>query len=118
MRKKDIVVLDGKVHTVEEWCAIKKISEVALRIRLKKGMSMEQALTIPARGLGEPQPKQHRPDEYCEGCIYSEIVSMPGAGPWTACDYIGKTGRRRPCPPWDKCTVKKCWEEQDAVQKY
>ena len=45
-------------------------------------------------------------DEYgnpeCKGCIYSCL-----AGRYRICDYLGITGKRRPCPPDVPCTVKK-----------
>lgn len=38
----------------------------------------------------------------CEGCFYAVLLS----GAW-CCDYLLMTGRRRPCPPGEGCTVRK-----------
>lgn len=39
--------------------------------------------------------------EFCRGCIYVTFV-----GTMPVCDYMLRTGRRRPCPPGDQCTEK------------
>lgn len=38
----------------------------------------------------------------CKGCAYAVLLS----GAW-CCDYLLITGRRRPCPPGEGCTVRK-----------
>lgn len=45
----------------------------------------------------------------CEGCVYAVLLS----GMW-CCDYLLMTGRRRPCPPEENCTVRK---EGDLTKK-
>lgn len=37
----------------------------------------------------------------CDDCVYRVIV-----GGMASCDYLFRTGQRRPCPPGDECTVK------------
>lgn len=38
---------------------------------------------------------------FCRGCIY-----RASTGGMNSCDYIFKTGKRRPCPPGKDCTVR------------
>lgn len=45
----------------------------------------------------------------CEGCFYAVLLS----GAW-CCDYLLMTGRRRPCPPGEGCTVR---EKADLTKK-
>lgn len=40
----------------------------------------------------------------CRGCIYSTETEIGADGRLTACYYIVFTGKRRPCPPGDRCT--------------
>lgn len=40
----------------------------------------------------------------CKRCIYSMWLALPKAGYWAACDYLGQTGKRRPCEAGDSCT--------------
>ena len=40
--------------------------------------------------------------EFCRGCIY-----VTNIGTMLVCDYLLRTGRRRPCPPAEQCTEKK-----------
>ena len=40
--------------------------------------------------------------EYCEGCFYRKTFAS--LGPY--CDYLCMTGRKRPCPAGDGCTVR------------
>ena len=56
----------------------------------------------------KPKPATARPtiktvDDYCIGCAYLMRV---GDGT-NACDYIGATEKRRPCPAGTGCTVRK-----------
>lgn len=46
-------------------------------------------------------------DKSCEYCKYSTTLFDPADERlFVACDYIGTTGKRRPCPPGMKCTVR------------
>lgn len=45
-------------------------------------------------------------DSYCRGCIYLAPISCVSTKN-RACDYIGATDRRRPCPAGKGCTVRK-----------
>lgn len=45
----------------------------------------------------------------CKGCVYAVLLS----GAW-CCDYLSVTGRRRPCPPGEGCTV---WKAGDLTKK-
>lgn len=47
-----------------------------------------------------------RPDKNCKMCVYSVKMYIDGIGMRYICDYIGKTGRCRPCEYGDNCTVK------------
>ena len=44
-------------------------------------------------------------DRYCRKCIYTAPVICPETR-YKACDYIGVTGHRRPCPAGEGCTVR------------
>ena len=44
-------------------------------------------------------------DSYCRGCKYLMYVSCPNTKQ-KACDYIGATKKRRPCPAGKGCTVR------------
>ena len=46
-------------------------------------------------------------DSTCRGCIYLTQVSG-----YNACDYIGATDKRRPCPAGKGCTVRKTGKRQ------
>lgn len=50
-------------------------------------------------------------DRYCRRCIYLTRVSGEKVG--KACDYIGHTGHRRPCPAGTGCTVRKTHRDDD-----
>lgn len=43
-------------------------------------------------------------DNYCIGCEYHWISY--GCAEYQACDYIMRTGKRRPCPSGKGCTVR------------
>ena len=65
----------------------------------------------PAPPEPEKQEVKIRPgiktvDRYCRRCIYLAPVSITSTY-HKACDYIGHTGRRRPCPAGTGCTVRK-----------
>ncbi len=55
----------------------------------------------------------------CKGCAYAVRLS----GDW-CCDYLNLTGRRRPCPPGEECTVraegggeaKRIWKENAPMK--
>ncbi len=50
-------------------------------------------------------------DEKCGGCRYSVPVYIgDGDELMTACVYILRTGKRRPCPPGEGCTVRESAE--------
>lgn len=49
----------------------------------------------------------------CDGCVYMGIVS----GQMPCCNYIFMEDRKRPCPPGDRCTVKKTGKYKKAVHK-
>ena len=50
--------------------------------------------------------------ERCKSCRYFwHINKAPG---YTCCEYILKTGTRRPCPPGDACTV---YKESPKIKK-
>ena len=40
---------------------------------------------------------------YCNNCIYSSVLS---ASTTRVCNYLLATGKRRPCPAGEGCTVK------------
>lgn len=42
-------------------------------------------------------------DKHCKGCVH--LAWMGGGFYW--CDYIGDTGKPRPCPAGQGCTEKK-----------
>lgn len=44
-------------------------------------------------------------DESCVGCVYYWVSY--GCAEYQACDYIMRTGKRRPCPSGKECTVRK-----------
>ena len=106
MKKTDILVMDGEAHTIEEWCIIKDISITGLRTRIVKGMDIVDALCIPTNKQCI-RKKKPRTERNCVNCIYSIKVHVFGGGIWNACDYLGITGKCRPCEPGDECTVKK-----------
>ena len=37
----------------------------------------------------------------CDNCVYRTVI-----GGTSGCNYLFVTGKRRPCPPGDECTVK------------
>ena len=51
-------------------------------------------------------------DKYCRGCIYLTRICR-SITDQRACDYIGATNRRRPCPAGKGCTVKKTGKKYD-----
>ena len=51
---------------------------------------------------------------HCKGCIYSCLLWAD----WYSCDYIFKTGKRRPCPPGEGCTVKKMRKKRRAKREH
>ena len=112
MKKTDILVCRGEAHTMLEWCMIKNLSLECLRRRLSKGMSQEQALTTLVRGRAAGGDSEPKPNRNCMDCIYTELVTLPDCGRWNVCDYIGHTGKCRPCPYGDGCTVKKKKEDK------
>jgi hypothetical protein len=60
---------------------------------------------------------ERRQDSNCRDCVYSMLLSLPRGGIWHACDYMGITGKRRPCDGGDNCTVKiKKGDKNERVQ--
>ena len=51
-------------------------------------------------------------DSFCRGCIYLASVSCAETRN-RACDYIGATDQRRPCPAGKGCTVRKTGKRYD-----
>ena len=45
-------------------------------------------------------------DDYCEGCVHRTRMEGIGLTDMHACIYILDTGKQRPCPPGNGCTVK------------
>ena len=107
MNKKDIVEMDGEVHTIEDWCAIKGLTIHCVRHRWNRGLSIEECLCEEVRGRPTPPQKEPRSDANCVDCEYSMLLSIDKSGYWHVCDYLGRAGKRRPCEPGSKCTVKK-----------
>ena len=74
----ELYILDGQVHTLPEWAAQAGMSDTTLRKRLKKGMSLQEALKHPVmkqcdtrsldalkrRGLEPEQPHTHNSKPY------------------------------------------------------
>lgn len=55
-------------------------------------------------------------DGKCGGCRFSVPVYMgDGDELLTACVYILRTGRRRPCPPGEACRVYEPAEEKSDI---
>ena len=52
-------------------------------------------------------------DSYCSGCIYLCYVGSDYKS--NACDYIGQTGHRRPCPAGKGCTVRKAGKKKPKL---
>lgn len=71
--------------------------------------------------MQEPTPRQQaaRPkkmvktvDSYCRGCIHLVRVSCDQTKD-KACDFIGHTGRPRPCPAGVGCTERRTrWDDE------
>ena len=57
------------------------------------------------------KPAEKTVDSYCRRCIYLAPV-MCLETRHRACDYIGATGHRRPCPPGAGCTVRAIKKEK------
>lgn len=55
-------------------------------------------------------------DSSCRGCMYLTTVSCTETKN-RACDYIGATDQRRPCPAGKGCTVRKTGERYDWVRR-
>lgn len=52
-------------------------------------------------------------DSYCRGCVHLAKLS---AGDHTKfCDYIGATGKCRPCPAGKGCTVRKAGKRKPQL---
>ena len=107
MRKADIIVLNGKAHTLGEWCEKLGMSVDGVKGRFRRGWSVKDALTTPPTYVtGEKLPEQPRPDRNCKTCTMSMQVWLDDMGVYYACDYLGRVGKRRPCEYGDGCTVK------------
>lgn len=48
-RNNHYLTLNGKTHTIMKWTRITGLSEVVIRMRLKRGWSVEETLTTPIR---------------------------------------------------------------------
>lgn len=58
--------------------------------------------------------RTERPAAACGGCRYAVPVYMgDGDELMTACVYILRTGKRRPCPPGPAC---QCYESAEQIQ--
>lgn len=106
MKKSDILAYNGEEHTIAEWGLIKGLTPKAIKSRLERGWSVEDTLSVPTQPNGKPKRKSQRADTNCVTCFYSMQLTMLDGGIYYACDYLGKTGKRRPCEYGDKCTVK------------
>ena len=107
MKKSDLFTYNGETRTIEEWCDISGITYNGLSYRLKYGWTMEEALNTPTmQKTGRKDGRKPRADRNCVDCEYSMRLILLNCGVWYACDYLGRTGKRRPCESGDKCTVK------------
>ena len=70
----------------------------ALEAQINHSQSMR------AKQIVKANQNNRRHDANCKDCKYSMIISWEGT--FYACDYMGMTGKRRPCEPGDGCTVK------------
>ena len=108
--RRDIIEYNGEKRTILEWCAIKGIPERTLCARLRRGWSVEEALNKKRRARPKrTQENGERVDANCVDCRFSVLLHVNvdnSAGLFYACDYIGITGKRRPCPYGKGCTVK------------
>ena len=60
--------------------------------------------------------------KYCDQCVYRKSIT---GGWWPYCDYLCMTGKPRPCPAGDGCTVrvtrrvyrKRVLTEEEKVQR-
>lgn len=93
---------NGEEHTVTEWSEIKGISRDTIVSRINQfGWSVADAIETKAN---KPRAKKRRCDANCRDCQYSMWLSWDGR--YCVCDYLGMTGKRRPCEAGDGCTVK------------
>jgi len=81
--------LRGETHTIAEWAKIANLTAHIIHMRLKKGMSVEEALTLPSTrtnlgGLGNDNitDKRTLPEVYISehenGLLYKEIAKKYG----------------------------------------
>lgn len=58
-------------------------------------------------------------DNYCKDCVYRQALTN---GFCIVCNYLLDTGKRRPCPAGEGCTVKikgkrgRCWDDESIIQ--
>ena len=54
-RSNHVLVLDEETHSIAEWARIKKVSQERLRSRIKRGWTLERALSQPSQRGGLPR---------------------------------------------------------------
>lgn len=79
------IEFNGESHTIEEWAQIVLKPVKAIRMRLARGWTVEEALTLP---LGTTRKKFARP---CNKCKYGKWFIFGGY----FCDYLHMTGHAR-----------------------
>lgn len=100
-RNKDIVCCDCGVLLENAIAHRKRCPACARKYTLEQ--NREQMRTWRATGsVAQPYIKK-APNSHCEGCVYFRGLFEINR----CCNYYFDTGERRPCPPWDSCTVKK-----------
>lgn len=105
--KYDIIEYNGEKHSIIEWCAIKGLSLSTLCNRIRNGNSIEEALNKKPMNTAAKKHREKRLDANCVDCVYSVWLYPPNMERFCGCDYMGITGKRRPCPYGAGCTVKK-----------
>ena len=110
----DLLTHNGETHSLAQWCRIKGMGVNTLKSRIDSGMSVADALETPVKQQHR-RKQERKSDANCVDCRF--CMELHWEGKYYACDYMGMTGKRRPCEAGDGCKVKEKGERKRISPK-
>lgn len=100
------IEFDGLCLSLRGWSRRTGISACTISDRLKRGWTVERALTTPVKRPSNVPERIYAQSDKCRGCTYGRLLHVQGSAPYY-CAYLGITGHCRPwaavdCPGYGK----------------
>lgn len=100
------IEFDGLCLSLRGWSRRTGISACTISDRLKRGWTVERALTTPVKKTGYVPDRTYAQSDKCIGCLCGRPLYAKSDAPYY-CAYLGITGHCRPwsaaeCPGYGK----------------